>query len=169
MLSERPETFCLGPDGCPKPGPELLGRGEEKTVNAEVKAMFQSSVSTRNMDSRCPKGNRPARKEKKDSNEKNKSIDSPSADTSNRIQFSSTQQISFNPKKNQDHQRNPRRRGGQEGQGRNTDFLATDVNIVPTKEGKDRDISKVNCFNCHWKEYYSKKCPQNPKEGLKNK
>ena len=35
----------------------------EKAVNAEAKAMLQSSASTRNIDSRCLRGNRPARKE----------------------------------------------------------------------------------------------------------
>ena len=54
----------------------------EKAVNAEAKAMLQSSASTRDIDSRCPRGNRPAKKEKKDSSGKNKSTDSSSADTS---------------------------------------------------------------------------------------
>ena len=76
----------------------------EKAVNAEAKAMLQSSASTRDMDSRCPRGNRPAKKEDKDSSGKNKSTDSPSADTSSGKQSSSTQQTSSNPKKDQDHQ-----------------------------------------------------------------
>ena len=54
----------------------------EKAVNAEAKALLQSSASICDMDSRCPRGNRPARKEEKDSGGKNKSTDSPSADTS---------------------------------------------------------------------------------------
>ena len=123
--------------------------------------MLQSSASTRDMDSRCPRGNRPAKREDKDFSGKNKSTDSPSADTSSGKQSSSTQHASSNPKKDQDqdHQRGRRRRGGRGGQGRNTDSPATGVNIVPTKEGKDRDMSKVECFNCHWKGHYSKKCP----------
>ena len=140
----------------------------EKTVNAKAKAMLQSSTSICNIDSRYPRGNRPAKKEEKDSSGKNKSIDSLSTDTSSGKQFSSPQQTSSNPKKDQDHQRGPRCRGRQEGPGHNTDSPTTGVNIVPTKEGKDRDMSKVECFNCHWKGHYSKKCPQNSKEGSKN-
>ena len=52
----------------------------KKAVNAEAKAMLQSSSNTRDMDSRCPQENR--KKDEKDSNEKNKSTDSTSADTS---------------------------------------------------------------------------------------
>ena len=140
----------------------------KKAVNVEAKAIFQSSASTRDMDSRCPRGNKPAKKEDKDSSGKNKSTDSLSADTSSGKQSSSTQHTSSNPKKNQDHQQGYRRCGRREGQGRNTDSPATGVNIVPTKEGKDRDMSKVECYNCHWKGHYSNKCPRNPKEQSKN-
>ena len=75
----------------------------EKAVNAEAKALLQSSASIRDMDSRCPRGNRPARKEEKDSGGKNKSTDSPSTDTSSGKQSSSTQQTS-SAKKDQDYQ-----------------------------------------------------------------
>ena len=112
----------------------------EKAVNAEAKAMLQSSANTRNMDSRCPRGNRPARKEEKDSSGKNKSTDSLSADTSSGKQSSSTQQTSSNPKKNQDHQRGPRCHG-RGGLGCNNNSPATGVNTVPTKERKDKDMS----------------------------
>ena len=140
----------------------------EKAINAEVKATLQSSASTRDMDSRCSRGNRPAKKEEKNSSEKNKSTNSSSADTFSGKQFSSTQQTSSNPKKDQDHQRGPRRHGGWGGQDCNIDSLTTDVNIVPKKERKDRDMSKVECFNCHRKKHYSKKYPWNPKEESKN-
>ena len=136
----------------------------KKAVNAEAKTMLQSSASIRDIDSRCPRGNRPAKKEDKNSSGKNKSTDSPSADTSSGKQSSSTQQTSSNPKKD----RGPRRRGGRGGQGRSPDSPATGVNVVPTKEGKDRDMSKVECYNCHRKGHYSNKCPRNPKEQSKN-
>ena len=65
--------------------------------------MLQSSFNTRNMDSRCPQGNRPVKKGERDSR-KNKSTNSAPADTSSKKQSSSTQQTSFaNPKKDQDH------------------------------------------------------------------
>ena len=119
----------------------------EKTVNAEAKALLQSPASTRNIDSRCPRGSRPAKREEKDSGGKNKSTNSTPADTSSRKQSSSARQTSSaNPKKDQDHQRGPRRRRGR-GHGRNPDSPATSINIVPTKEG--RDMSQVECYNCH--------------------
>ena len=76
----------------------------EIAVNAEAKVMLQSSSSTHDMDSRCPRGNKPAKKEEKNSSRKNKSTDSSSADTSSGKQSSSTLQTSSaNPKKDQDH------------------------------------------------------------------
>ena len=134
----------------------------EKAVNAEAKASLQSPASTRDMDSRCPQGSRPAKREEKDSGRKNKSTDSNPADTSSGKQSSSARQTSSaNPKKDLDHQQGPRRRGGQ-GHGRNPDSSAMGVNIVPTKEG--RDMSQIECYNSHRKGHYSNKCSWNPKE-----
>ena len=62
----------------------------EKTVNAEVKTMLQTFSSIRDMDSRCPRENKPARKEEWDSGGKNKSTDSASTDISSEKQTSST-------------------------------------------------------------------------------
>ena len=60
--------------------------------------MLQSSASTRNMDSRYPQGN--WKKDEKNSDGKNKSTDSASANTSIGKQSFSTKQISSaNPKK----------------------------------------------------------------------
>ena len=71
----------------------------EKAVNAAAKAMLQSSSSTRNMDSKCPQGNRPAKKKENNCGKKNKATNSPFADTSSGKQFFSTQQTtSANPK-----------------------------------------------------------------------
>ena len=138
----------------------------EKAINAEAKAMLQSSSSTRDMDSRYPRGNRPTKKEERYCGGKNKSTNSALADTSSGKQSSSTQQTSSAKlKKDQDYQQGLRRRGGR-GQGCNTDSPATGVNIVLKKEG--RDISQVECYNCHRKEHYSNKCPRNLKKELKN-
>ena len=52
----------------------------KKTVNVEAKAILQSSSNTCNMDSRCPRKNK--KKDEKDSNGKNKSINFAFADTS---------------------------------------------------------------------------------------
>ena len=87
----------------------------EKTINAEAKTMLQSSSSTHNMDSRYLRRNSPTKKEEKDSDGKNKSTNSPSANTSSGKQSSSTKQTSSaNLKKNQDHQQGGSRcQGGQ--------------------------------------------------------
>ena len=141
----------------------------EKAVNAEAKAMLQSSASTRDIDSRCPRGNRPARKEEKDSDGKNKSTDSALADTSSGKQTSSTQQASSaHPKK--DYRGGPRRgRGrGQDSRGqdsRGQDSPATGVNAIPKKE---EDLSQVECFHCRKKGHFANRCPQKKKQESKN-
>ena len=116
--------------------------------------MLQSSSSTREIDSRCPQGNRSAKKEEKDF-EKNKYTNSAPSDISSGKQSFSTQQTSSaNPKKDQDQQRGSwycRRRG----QGH--DSPAMGINIVPKKEGKE--ITQVECYTCHRKGHYANKCP----------
>ena len=146
-------------------GRDLDSRKEavEKAVNAEAKTLLQSSASTHNMDSRCLRGNRSTKKEEKDSSRKNKSTDSVPADTSSEKQSSSTQQTSSaNPKKDQDHQQGSRRRGGQQRQGQGHDSPATGVNASTVKK-EMKDISQVECYNCHRKGHYAIKCPQRPK------
>ena len=131
----------------------------EKAVNAKAKAMLQSSASTRDMDSRCLRGNRPARKEEKDSDGKNKSTDSALADTPSGKQTSSTQQASSaHPKK--DHRGGPRR-----GKGRGQDSPATGVNAIPKKE---EDLSQVECFHYRKKGHFANRCPQKKKQESKN-
>ena len=71
----------------------------EKAVNVKAKAMLQSSSGIRNIDLRCTRGNRPARKEESNC-EKNKSTDSALADICGRKQSSSIKQTSSTyPKK----------------------------------------------------------------------
>ena len=134
----------------------------EKAINVEAKALLQSSASIRDMDSQCPRGNRPARKEEKDSGGKNKSTDSPSADTPSGKQSSSTQQTS-SAKKDQNHQQGgSRRRGGGQKQGCGHDSPATGVNATAIKK-EEKDLSQVECYNCHKKGHYAIKCPQKSK------
>ena len=130
----------------------------EKVVNAKVKALLPSSSNICNMDSRCPQGNRPARKEEKNSGGKNKSTDFPSADMPSGKQSFSTQQTS-SAKKNQDHQQGGSwRQGGQGRQGRGHDFPATGINATAVKK-EEKDLSQVKCYNCHRKGHYATKCP----------
>ena len=126
----------------------------EKAVNAEAKMMLQSFSITHDMDLRCPRGNKPARKEEKDSGAKNKSTDSASADTSSGKETSSTQQATFaHPKKN--HRGGPRR-----GRERGPDSPAMGVNAIPKKE---ENLPQVECFHCRKKGNFTNRCPQKKK------
>lgn len=53
----------------------------KKAINVEAKTLLQPPSNTWEKDSSCLQGNKPAKKEKKDS-KKTKSIDTPSADVS---------------------------------------------------------------------------------------
>ena len=136
----------------------------EKGVNAEVKAMLQSSSSIRDIDSKCSRGNKPAKKEEKDSDRKNKSTDSPSTDTSNGKQSFSIQQTSFaNPKKDQDHQQGGlRRQGGQQRQRYSNNSPATGDNASAVRK-KVKNVSQIKYYNYHRKGYYTTKYLQGPK------
>ena len=114
------------------------------------------------MDSRCPQGNKFAKKEEKNSSEKNKSTDSTLADTSSEKQSFSTQQTSFvYPKKDQNYC------GGLwRGRGRGQDSPATGVNVTPKK--KERDLSQVDYFHCRKKGYYVNRCLQKKKQESQN-
>ena len=129
----------------------------EKAVNAEAKALLQSPPSTRDMNSRCPRGNRPAKKEEKDSAGKNKSTNSTLADTSNGKQSSSTQQTSFP---------HPMKRDFRCRRGWGQDSPAMGVNATPKKE--EVDLSQVDCFHYRKKGHYANMCPQKRKQESKN-
>ena len=141
----------------------------EKAVNVEAKVMFQSSSSTCDMDLRCPRGNRSAKKEEKNFSRRNKSTNSPFADMSNRKQSSFTQQTSSaNLKKDQDHQQGGFwRRGGRQRQGHSNKPLAMGVNAGVIKK-KVKDVSQVECYYSHQKLYYAIKCPQELKNSCQS-
>ena len=71
----------------------------DKTVDAEAKASFQALSGTREIDSQCPRGQRPTKKEDKDSKdfEKNKSSQNLPANAS----LSGTESSPAQPKKEQ--------------------------------------------------------------------
>ena len=119
----------------------------EKAVNAETKALLQSLASTRDMDSRCSRRNRPAKREEKHS--KNKSTDFTPANISSKKQSSSTQQTS-SP--------HPNKGGPRRGKGQSQDSPATGVNTTPKKE--EVDFSQVDCFYYRKKGHYANRCPQ---------
>ena len=133
----------------------------KKIVNVEAKTMLQSSSSTRDMDSRCLRGN--TKKDEKDSGGKNKSINSTSVDTSSRKQsFSPQQTSSANPKKDPDQQQSSRCCGE-----RRRNSFATGINASTVKK-EVKNLFQVECYNCHWKRHYSNNCPRNPKAESKN-
>ena len=122
--------------------------------------MLQSFASTRDIDSRCPRGNRPTKKKEMDFGGKNKSIDSTPADTSGGKQSSFTQQTSSTqPKK--DHRGGPWR-----GRGQGQDSSITSINATPKK--KEIDLSQVDYFHCRKKDYYTNRCLQKKKQESKN-
>ena len=118
----------------------------KKAVNAEAKASLQSPTSTCDIDSRYSRGNRPAKREEKDS--KKKSTNSTHADTSSGKQSSSTQQT-FSP--------HPKKGGPWRERGQGQDSPATGVNATPKKE--EVDLLQVDCFYCKKKGHYANKCP----------
>ena len=132
----------------------------DKTVDAEAKASLQAPSGTREMDSRCPQGQRPTKKEDKDSRdyEKNKSSQNPPTNASS----SGTQSSPAQPKKEQNSRS---RQGGsrQQGQGQNTP--ATGVNATAVRKDKDKDkhkkdLSNIECYTCKQKGHYANKYPE---------
>ena len=123
----------------------------EKAVDAEAKALLQPPSGTREIDAKCLRGYRPAKKEDKDSG-KNNSVDILPADVPSGKQTSFTHQ-----KKDQNHQGGPRHRGRQ-GRRRGPDSSVTGVNITSEKE--EKDISYIECFHCRRKGHFANKCPQ---------
>ena len=115
------------------------------------------------MDSRCLQGNK--KKDEKDFDGKNKFTDSTFADTSSRKQSSSTQQtFSANSIKDQNDQQGFWQYKRQE---QACDSFAMGVSTSTIKR-EVKDLSQVECYNCHWKGHYSNKCPQNSKVESKN-
>ena len=120
----------------------------DKTVDAEAKASLQAPSGTREMDSRCPRGQRPTKKEDKDSRdyEKNKSSQNPPTNTSS----SGTQSSPAQPKKEQNSRS---RQGGSRRQGQGQNTPATGVNATAIKKEKDKDkdkkdLSNIECYTC---------------------
>ena len=132
----------------------------DKTVDVKAKASLQAPSGTREMDSRYPRGQRPIKKEDKDSRdyEKNKFSQNPPTNTSS----SGTQSSLAQPKKEQ----NSRSRRGEprrQGQGQNTP--ATGVNATAVRKDKDKDkdkkdFSNIEYYTCKQKDYYANKCPK---------
>ena len=132
-----------------------------KTVDAKAKASLQALSGIREMDFRCPRGQRPTNKDDKDSKDykKNKSSQNPPANALS----SGTQSSPEQPKKEQ-NSRSCRGGPRQQGQGQNTP--ATGVNATTVRKDKDKDkdkkdLSNIECYTCKHKGYYANKYPKN--------
>ena len=130
----------------------------DKIVNAKAKASLQAPSGTKEIDTQCPQGQRPTKKEDKDSRdyEKNKSSQNPPTNTSS----SGTQAFPAQPKKEQ-NSRSRQGRPQRQGQGQNTP--ATSVNATAVKKDKDKDkkdLSNIECYICKQKGHYANKCPE---------
>ena len=130
----------------------------DKTVDAEAKTSLQALSGTREIDSQCPCGQQPTKKEDKDSKDfkKNKFSQNLPANASS----SGTQSSPAQPKKEQNSHF---RRGGfwQQSQGQNTP--ATSVNATDVRKDKDKDkdkkdLSNIECYTCKQKDHYANKC-----------
>ena len=132
----------------------------DKTVDAEVKGSLQALSGTKEIDSQCLWGQRPTKKDNKDSRnyKKNKFSQNPPANaSSSRTQSSPTQ-----PKKDQNSrfcQEGPRRQS----QDQNTP--ATGVNATAVRKNKDKDkdkkdLSNIECYTCKQKGHYVNKYPK---------
>ena len=130
----------------------------DKTVDAEAKASLQAPSGTREMDSQCPRGQRPTKKEDKDSRDykKNKSSQNLSTNTSS----SGTQSSLAQPKKEQNSRS---RQGGPRRQGQGQNTPATGVNATAVRKDKDKDkkdLSNIECYTYKQKGHYANKCPE---------
>ena len=130
----------------------------DKTVDAKAKVSLQAPSETREMDSWCPQGQRPTKKEDKNSRdyEKNKSSQNPPTNASS----SGTQSSPAQPKKEQNSRS---RRGGSRRQGQGQNTPATGVNATAVRKDKDKDkknLSNIECYTCKQKGHYTNKCPE---------
>ena len=103
-----------------------------KAINAKAKKVLKSVSNIREIDSKYLQGNKPAKKEKKNSG-RAKFTNTPSADIPSGKQSSSIHQTSFVHLK-KDQNRGPRR---ERGRGQGQDLLATGVNATPNREKRD--------------------------------
>ena len=112
------------------------------------------------MDSWCFQGQRPTKKNNKDSRDfkKNKSSQNPPANASS----SGTQSLLAQPEKDQNShfcQREPHRQG----QGQNTHIISVNATTIRKDKDKNKDkkeLSNIEYYSCKQKGFYANKCPE---------
>ncbi len=125
----------------------------EKAVDVEAKASLQPFSGIKEIDSSCPKGYRPTKKDKDEANREHRDGDKTKS-THNPSPANTSQPQAQASKKNKCHQ------------GSRRDHLTTEVNIteVPKKDkDKAKDLSHIECYTCKQKGHYANKCPEKPK------
>ena len=147
----------------------------EKTVAAEAKANLQPSYYSRDIDNRCPKGNRPShtilskhQSSCDDHSEKEKPQNPQVQKKSTQSPFSGSprlENVDFAEKK----ARKEKKKKFRLDQARkDLSTLATGFNVTSTNTNGGRDLSQTVCYNCNMKEHLSRNCPEPKKNTSKN-
>ena len=139
----------------------------KKTVVAKAKANLQPSYYSRDMDNRCPKGNRLShtnlwkhRSSRDDHLEKEKSQNP-------QVQKKSTQppsSCSPRPDSNETSKKKARKEKKKKYRrehNRDSDTPATGINTDDVTSGRaPKDMSSITCFNCDRTGHYARSCPK---------
>ncbi len=128
----------------------------EKAGDVEAKSHLESPFYVKDIDARCPRGQRPSTKKNKEDTYRE-----PRDETSKDKGKPQTSSSAYQPQIQAPKKDKQGRRGGHEG------HPAIRVNATPVaKKDKDRapkDLSHVECYTCHQKGHYANKCPDKPK------
>ena len=142
----------------------------EKAIDAEAKASLQPQSILREMDQRCPHGNRPAHatvakpqtstRDPRDEPSEKPKTSGPKQPNSSRPENSEiADKKARREKKRQRRLDQARDRKGSE---------STPATGANTSNGTSRDVSQITCFNCNKKGHYASTCRESKKDASKN-
>ena len=140
----------------------------EKAIEAEAKVSLLPSPFVRDMDQRCPRGNRPATLTKSQTSSARDPRDEPSEKAQNpKPSHSSRSENSetSDPKARKEKKKKYRREQARKDSGSTP---ATSVNMTEASGGARKDMSQISCYNCTKKGHYSRNCPEPRKNASKN-
>ena len=145
----------------------------EKAINAEAKVSLQPTSIIREMDQRCPRGNRPLAVSKSQASSTRDSREEPSdkaqsqdlnSSHSSQPHSSQSENIGETSDKKARKEKKKQRRLEDE-RARKDSTLATGINASNVPNGGTRkDLSYITCFNCDKKGHYVTKCPEPRKD-----
>ena len=144
----------------------------EKAIEVQVKVNFLPSSFVRDMDQRCPQGNRPTTMSKSQASSTRDPRDEPSLDkvlASNKPpHFSRSENGDTSDKKARKEKKKKQCRRDVEQAGKDP-TPATGVNASSTKTHPWRkDPSLITCYNCNKKGHYADHCSEPRKNASKN-